>query len=1615
MFKQLFKKLKQKMKPPIAMDSPQLFQLYHTTQSLIDSLITSTSLDEDECLDAYCTIQSLQGMLAERDGGDIKEKLSDLFKARDQFIQGTRLDYCYHQGLVNQALTELVRVIWHVELTEDTQLSVYDILMASSKSIIDSTGTEQRLFDFITYQEINLPHTAAHFVRDKAGLVHRLALLDEDGVTYVGLIARAVEQLRIAEKSQTPTWLVEDVRLGSYRTLQSEIVTFLVSRFPAFAALDTYMRQLQAQDKANEVKNKIRQLKDGLIAGGKKGGTGKEEVAGEEASLAVAEFSEWLNELRATNDDHYLTLMQMSDGRTTFQQIIYPLISPREASETQKFVDCVDSIGMKLEQFLEDAEIAQTLNGFSAEIQKMTKLSDRHLAELQTTAWQQVMVKDDSDLSARVSTIPLAEAFTSSVGLATLLDKLNTLGVAYTYQDIAKVTTFFAKQPGLSELNNTLWQVHPRSGGYARATLTELMHQYPWLVALRFFQGADMKESNLQQLPFHSLKVFIAASLESGKTIEQHWLLRSLQLAVRETHDQRAWFLYLLDNGLSPNATIQFEDCRYPEVCIGKRVEYQHKLISYKVVARDENTVMLRAPNSFVRETNGYREDVIIEEVWSEHDKDDFPVDLKQRANDIGLLETEGQSVASPLVKVLRHGTLMEYALSTFDVKLISKLFEKGISNIDLRNLYDETGQIISHRMLTEFVNVLYEYRQSVYLMPEQLQKLFNEIIRLEKFNLLEKLIPLGIMPDRHQLTYKHNYAIEEIRYGAETIKTLPVGTVAEIKSNGRFRTAQITAVATRGTHSQTVYTFSTIDAFDKETFEIADPTQIHLPCTDGGLYLPGQSFKIKRSITDYAFEKNNQNLLRACLDASGKLSKPALLLCPGASLTAITMYLNAISKVATFYRLDLRLVELLFLRSLQALEANTEFLAEKQGLVLGHLKVMAACLNIGYFYPPSTSWERLFNTLILMNGKAELSSEIGDALYGLFAISLVRVPRQEGERASYLMRLGNQHKLRLLEGITSALPAIDQQYANQHYATFLRLAESACDMEAFHIAERMISFQVIQPYQTLNHLAETKAETLLAGFISHLFQLDKVSNPQLQQCLLAAHKAQNKNLLAKIFRYAPEACHFKCGPSGKPLLEIALEEEQHTISLFYLSAGVRLSEATIKHYVSSGSRETNRWLTFYLRALSEANLSLQISPALYLELFDLALVEAANNPLAYATVDILFRYLYAISEPLTDSQKQRLLKKAILANHTDLINHRFFKEYVVEDWQDSKMSPQSWAGLQCYLNRIKTMPQGVTSKQLEQLASLAIAHEQYTLLLQLFDCGLRETYTPSVRKENISVLAIAIRHNVPKLVEVAFERRYGELQERDGNRATSLMAAAEHEQALLVSQTTTWPTIMAYCQAALVKDITLSQEVKQQLLGRAVSEGQYKGVQRIVALGADPSELLKTLSSGQYRLLPALIASDKQALVCARFKTLYDALYQTTAVLNMCPFRFFRPKQQWQDNSLTLRALIAYAERKPHSRSAQLLVLMLTQPAILFEENLSAEQQLSLFKSLHQLSISSWGSRTHLSHEPQDFARLEAYAHSHTSSRTATLVSAIQALDTASMRLDPLPMVAMA
>ena len=766
------------IEPPI--DEPNKHQLYLHLNALVNNAIDMRKASNEELFDIFLTAESLVDILEKSEENSVKQDLQIFFNQRDLSIRGTRLDYCYHQGLVNQNLSSLVTNLWQKQLENDDERpnSVYDILMFNSLLLLDQyTNTNADYFDVVELEQLSVPKNPRDFVRDLDGYIHIIYNNDDTANEY-GIIARALEklvpkphpstgELTAAAQKRQELWLCQDNRVKAEVTLDRGIVDWLSEQYQGAQELDSYVYQFEKAAKNNDVRQQINLLIAGLEAGGKKKGSGSEEYAGDESMLATSNFGEWLNKYKVDYPQNYANMMNivvgLSNGKsgadqdytdTTLEQILYPLIHTMEASKNNSASSCSDQNGSNLKTFIENREVSRQIDELNSDA--ATPITIKKPSELEAIKAQiidDINCKKSSKNLLQKSKL-LTNPFPVSDELFYLLCDRSDDGYNFTYKIYEKLQSLF-KIKGTAKIKQLLFNSRNLQG--------ELDADYKALtVSMDVLFDERLTDRQLLSLPYESLKAYIATINlhDLNHKTSSRVLTHSLQQAVDQPTSQQHWLDYLIDHGLSPYARISCNDLRFLQLQVGTQIVKGATLIDYQIVERDESRIRIRPPEDLTPVNSGrvdhYGNVIYNYPVTYDTDgKDDLWFDLKYHWQDLYIGKTGQYSRRQKLMQPkLNHVSLINYAIITSNVELFKKLLDKGLAP-EFSYLFNSNQQVVSKYMMIEIISNLAEKIPQTKLSLNVLLQLFSECKRLQRTDLITRLVKLGLDPNDYRVTMR--------------------------------------------------------------------------------------------------------------------------------------------------------------------------------------------------------------------------------------------------------------------------------------------------------------------------------------------------------------------------------------------------------------------------------------------------------------------------------------------------------------------------------------------------------------------------------------------------------------------------------------------------------------------------------------------------------------------------------------------------------------------------------------------------------------------------------------------------------------------------------------------
>lgn len=557
-------------------------KVYNAIEKLILGRLSENEIIADSVLDYILTVKSLVHIYNLVADQKLDEKLQDFFNLRDLKIRGTRLDYCFASSLINTVLTELAGDNPH------------NVLMQNSLETLPGVdGAVETFRDLISGDPVSLSDNPRQFVRDQEGYIHSVHHYDEDYQRYQGLFAKGIEKLtpstreeKAAIRKSNELWFVEDPRLGHTKLLPSTLQNWFVDNYDSFKELHEYVKQFEAYDKNNEAKVQFNALIEGLYAGGKKQGSGTEENAGEESTIAVANFTGWLNGFKEDCPNQYRRLMNatayISNGKAgtlekleekSLEEILFPILYPTQALKKDAFLLCSDQNGSNLKAFLEKQHIQSLFNGLNLSAVEPTTRSKYSLETLHGRMNYELKTKKILEVDQHI----LPAGYDGiSIDAIQQLEEM-------TINEFHFIVSVLS-QPGLAKIKGDFLSGKDKDS---------------WQSALKVYKSEPvyLKEYlNFHQLQTHLMATYLQAP---QARLDPYLVSRSIQQAMDESSNETPWISQLLKISKQIDGRFSFNDQRLPMLKAGEFLVHKtggHKT-QYKLVDRVRN-ISIDAPQN---------------------------------------------------------------------------------------------------------------------------------------------------------------------------------------------------------------------------------------------------------------------------------------------------------------------------------------------------------------------------------------------------------------------------------------------------------------------------------------------------------------------------------------------------------------------------------------------------------------------------------------------------------------------------------------------------------------------------------------------------------------------------------------------------------------------------------------------------------------------------------------------------------------------------------------------------------------------------------------------------------------------------------------------------------
>lgn len=328
---------------------------------LIDKINTHLIIDSPDLyqkIDLYClSNQLLAAFKTSTNDQELSDKIRIVFCQREAAILNTRLDYCYDtQTPANRICYALAKQM----VPED--YSPYNLLLHQART--EDRKEAEAWFDPIigvSEEEAMLPDSK-YFFRLPGNEIH----------LYEYVVEQAIVRIKEGNRRLAHIWFGTDSKnVQPVPPLNQNTLMILKQRSASLKKLIEYSEYLDCCSRQTKsIIKHLEVLRDGLRAGNYHY-TGKHELAGDPAYMAIIEFSDWFNTLNSNLQRRILAVKIRSHGYSLEYIIRVRLsisdINPNISRNSAVF--CVDSISAAIDSLLNDAEVRAQFIAIDEEIQ----------------------------------------------------------------------------------------------------------------------------------------------------------------------------------------------------------------------------------------------------------------------------------------------------------------------------------------------------------------------------------------------------------------------------------------------------------------------------------------------------------------------------------------------------------------------------------------------------------------------------------------------------------------------------------------------------------------------------------------------------------------------------------------------------------------------------------------------------------------------------------------------------------------------------------------------------------------------------------------------------------------------------------------------------------------------------------------------------------------------------------------------------------------------------------------------------------------------------------------------------------------------------------------------
>lgn len=1577
---------------------PKRLALYLKLKELLESAHALDKASAVEVFDYLMVVNSLIEILNSSSEDEVKSKLQAFFNQRDRQIRGKALDFCFYQGLVNQSLVELVNTLWQDELQtgDDIPNTPYDILMQNSLALKSVRGSVETFMDGLTLEELSIPADPQTFVRDLNGAVHRLYAKPYPDEDAIGVFPQAIGKVKAGERKREQIWFNEDMRSDLGMPLARTTVEWLANQSPAIKTLDDYLFEIEKQDKASQVRKEIMALIEGLQQGGKKGGDGTEEDAGPKSTLATAHFADWLAEYKQNFPKKYAQLMKIS------APISNGKVGSEHRYETKTFEEIIFPVIYPAQALKRDKNLlCSDQNGSNL---KHFMEHGKVIPQIDALDKSSVFVKPKSASDLEALEAAAVDDATGELkrtkDLAVFSDKLS-IDFQPSLNLLAWLCTLTHSDYPLTYQHLEIIQKVLESPG-ALAVKNTLINP---AVAPTGFSQALSPEVLWQAPGIVALLTIISNGAYDLAELED-LPFETLKAYITALYALDASFPIsrtLLNTSLTQAISVESDERSWIQFLIDRGADCNHK------VDFDDK----RFPEAKVGQ------DIVLGATQMDYrivERDETTIRIRQPEVS-GFDEVEEKDAFGRWHRT--HKPRLTYESDGKDDRLI-----------DLRYHWHEVR-----------LGKLEESPKK--LVPSTLRQcsLMEYACVTEDTQLLKALVNKGVKINLDRLFDDQGQVF------SKNMLVGVINTLADIKPTPKLSSALSLRLFKECKRLEKTELFYKLVPLGLEL----EHYQVTMQVTRKGNHSWYQQVQNESiSLIQYALEKDNRNLIKACID-SGVILGGNAWFSKHISQAARAFYLGYLVELHSQKASSLEELERCFNDNVRALSQYQYNLPEDLSEILFKLKLIEHSLALmssvkqryldfkdatNYLFQLYASVQNdetasarfnqdiakvIIDILVVTNQTLSFKKP-GAMSQAVFQQLLTSLLDELANRTQYLAKRLNHNVLQLIKhalefkeyGAIKALvrKGLDAEQLitsllsdNISLEQLTPLVIELC-VEPDWSSEAPIVLSAELTTKIFNECFNVNAgqNPILKQprnwhVIDNFFELFKGGNQSAnhqfkfdkfsEQLVMLAHQDEAEDSLKKLFEFKPQLKLLSLNDSKSLLADALLNNKQNLIK-FYLEQELMVSDDIFIKGNAKNSAISWSTILYYLELKQSQASAVHISEDIFISLVKSLLQENMATAIKLASLNKLL----ALKPQLSNEKLYGLLTAAMADN-----DRRIFES--------------------CLTNF--DIEQNLNVEQVKDLAILSLTSSTSYIFDSLYSKGklLIEKLEPD---EKLALLILAISENRLNAMQMLFNSgaRLENYQQLIAAKPDNLLNFIYHYATLISGAaecfdagfTNNLADVAYVSHRTDILRVLLScgldpayQYQSSSLLQLAFEKNDALLLQGLIKHGASSVEIIKALPMDKIELLPQLSldkATEKH--FCQAFTNIYNALYQTRAGLNCGPISWFRFSNSWQGKQVNFANIVDYCQKHPESRSAKTLALVIKHSDIFLNADgatVKDAELADLFKDLHKISYdSSRLSKTHVNDLVLSSLRnIQQYATENENSRSNTLLKAIGAM----------------